>query len=111
VYIFRLQAEVLNGGFDQYFFNSGGDNAAEALAGLELIGASRTASIVRRAIGVFGEGGPSRDRQLRWKQMDSWTESQKATLDALDGEFYEFPDPLDDLIAKHCRAHPGDFRD
>src|SRR5262249_11909928 len=30
-----IEGEVFNGGFDQYFFNSSGDRAREALAGLE----------------------------------------------------------------------------
>ncbi|HYV66844.1 MAG TPA: DUF4375 domain-containing protein, partial [Myxococcales bacterium] len=65
-----IEGEVFNGGFDQYFFNSSGDRAREALAGLELIGAKRTASVVRRAVGLFGPMGPSRERSARWQQMD-----------------------------------------
>src|SRR5438067_1856780 len=34
-----VEAEVNNGGFDQYFFNSAGDNAGTALAGLKEMGA------------------------------------------------------------------------
>jgi hypothetical protein len=111
VYVRQLEAEVSNGGFDQYFFNSSGDHAAEALAGLELIGARQTAAIARRAIAFFGEGGPSRDREARWKQMDEWSESQKASLNALDDEFYEYPDPIADLAMEYCLAHRDDFGD
>jgi hypothetical protein len=43
-FIDDLEAEVNNGGFHQYFYNSAGDNTAEAIRALEEIGAylSRT---------------------------------------------------------------------
>ena len=37
----ELEAEINNGGFDQYFFNSAGDKAAEAINALEAIGANK----------------------------------------------------------------------
>jgi hypothetical protein len=42
--------EVNNGGFNQYFFNSSGQFAIEAVEGLELIGAHKRAQVVQRAI-------------------------------------------------------------
>jgi hypothetical protein len=46
--IWWLEAEVNNGGFDQYFFNSAGDNARDVPPALERIGAPVTAALVRR---------------------------------------------------------------
>jgi hypothetical protein len=37
----NLEAEINNGGFDQYFFNSTGDRTAETIRALELIGAKK----------------------------------------------------------------------
>ena len=39
-----LEAEVNNGGFDQYFYNSAGDNTAETIQALETIGATKDES-------------------------------------------------------------------
>ncbi|WP_082100123.1 DMP19 family protein [Anaeromyxobacter sp. PSR-1] len=107
--VWALEAEVNNGGFDQYFFNSSGDRARGALAGLELIGAGKTAAIVRRALAVFGRQGPAPSRAARWEQMDRWEPEVEATLDALDTEFYAYPEPLAELMERHCRAHREAF--
>ena len=40
-----FEAEVNNGGFDQFFFNSRGDFSIESLEALELIKANKTAAI------------------------------------------------------------------
>lgn len=48
--IWRMEAEVNNGGFSQYFFNSSRASAWFVVAALEEIGAPKTASICERAI-------------------------------------------------------------
>ena len=48
-----LEAEVNNGGFDQFFFNNAGDQTAETIEALIAIGATHTASIVRAAATSF----------------------------------------------------------
>ncbi|HEY7235897.1 MAG TPA: DUF4375 domain-containing protein, partial [Gemmatimonadaceae bacterium] len=45
-----VDAEVNAGGFHQYFFNSSGQYAGDALAGYELLGAEEYAAIMRSAI-------------------------------------------------------------
>src|SRR5438045_3506378 len=40
-----LEREVNNGGFEQFFVNSSGDTAAETVAALEGIGASKAATL------------------------------------------------------------------
>jgi uncharacterized protein DUF4375 len=48
-----VDAEVNAGGFHQYFFNSSGQYAGDALAGYELLGAEDYAAIMRSAIATF----------------------------------------------------------
>ncbi|HEY7233595.1 MAG TPA: DUF4375 domain-containing protein, partial [Gemmatimonadaceae bacterium] len=48
-----VDAEVNAGGFHQYFFNSSGQYAGDALAGYELLGAEEYAAIMRSAIATF----------------------------------------------------------
>ena len=47
--IWALEAEVNNGGFDQFFFNSGGDLAFYAPTALRAIGAERMADLAQEA--------------------------------------------------------------
>jgi len=46
-------SEVSNGGFHQYFYNSTGYLAPEAITGAELLGASEYANVIRRATSIF----------------------------------------------------------
>ncbi|WP_444946908.1 DUF4375 domain-containing protein [Microbulbifer sp. VTAC004] len=55
VCVWMLEAEVNNGGFNQFFWNSAGDISIETVASLHKIGASKTASIVEAANANFGE--------------------------------------------------------
>lgn len=48
-----VDAEVNAGGFRQYFFNSTGQYAGDALAGYELLGAEEYAGVMRSAIATF----------------------------------------------------------
>lgn len=49
----ELEAEINNGGFDQFFFNSASDRTDEIIAALLLIGAAHTANIVKTAMAKF----------------------------------------------------------
>lgn len=107
--VWTLEGEVNNGGFDQYFFNSSGDRARQALAGLELIGARRAAGVLLRAMDLFGPAGPSPSREARWSQTDRWTAADREALGRLDTEFQRYPDPISDLLERHCRSQRDAF--
>lgn len=64
------QSEVRNGGLHQFFSNSTGVLAPEALAGFRAIGLHEWAEILRKAINLFG---------------DSYPRKQEDRLDALEG--------------------------
>lgn len=95
----RLNGEVNNGGFGQYFYNSAGDNYQEALAGLNLLGAHRAAEILKRAADVAFDGeAPPTDRNERIRAMstgdDDYAPWLCEGLDDLDDAFYDNSDML-----------------
>ncbi len=49
VAIAELRTEVNNGGFDQYFFNTGGDHAETALEAAALVGTQPLVDVLGRA--------------------------------------------------------------
>lgn len=63
-----LTAEVENGGFNQYFFNSYGAMIDEAIAGLDLTGQSRFAAAARLAKAEFSNDVPF-DRARRIQSL------------------------------------------
>jgi hypothetical protein len=102
--IWCLDADVNNGGFDQYFFNSAGDYCADALLGLRAIGAERAADILAQALALFPGPGPSPEREARQLQLERFTESEQEALEDLNNQFYERADDLERLLAQHARA-------
>jgi hypothetical protein len=108
--VWWVEAEVNNGGFHQYFFNSAGDQSSGAERALETIRASRCARIVAAAIAVFPPPGPSPDRYERQRQLlDGLPSDAEDSLDALDHAFYEYPDDVETLLADFVRAHASEF--
>jgi len=107
----EVEMEVNNGGFDQYYWNSPGDHAREAVAALEELGAQHTATLLKEANGVFGEGGPDPDRDKRGMQMDALPKGARDRWFDLDGAFYEYRDDLSRLAAGYIRRHRDDFTD
>jgi len=105
VTIWGLEADVNNGGFDQYYFNSSGDQAFFAPEALRLIGAHRMADIVSRANAVFGPDGPSRIRTVRQAQRALVApDHADGPWEQLDREFYDYLDDIYALVTMFVRS-------
>jgi hypothetical protein len=107
--IWGLEAEVNNGGFDQYYFNSAGDHAADTPESLRTIGAEHTAMLVKKANDVFGPIGPSRNRNERQKQLHSLAVDQKKELSELTNEFFRYHDNLDEMLKAYVGKNEAAF--
>ncbi|MGV3617504.1 MAG: DMP19 family protein [Fimbriimonas sp.] len=106
-----LEAEVNNGGFHQYLFNSAGDHAGEAVGACEAIGAHQTADIVRRALKVvFGVLPPPVERWERVEILEGIGEANEDALHDLDNEFYEYPDDIASLTYAYIDANRASIR-
>lgn len=97
--VWQLEAEVNNGGFDQYFRNSAGEHAPWAIEALEEIGAPNCAAIVRRAVrlvvGEVGEWQKARGAFL------AASPDLEGALETLDQEFYRYPDDLERRLSEY----------
>lgn len=85
--IWALRAEVLSGGFDQYFYNSSGDHASETLEALTSIGSRDVQAILAAALQLLETaGGYSTDRYVRWDILSQLGEDAFADLNS---RFYD----------------------
>ncbi len=100
-----LEDEVNNGGFHQYFYNSPGDNTAETIQALEIIGALKMANVVRRAAERFPGAMPPKDRFQRQDVLLASDSTATAFRD-LDEKFYDYPDNLAELLKKYRASFP-----
>lgn len=82
-----LQAEVYDGGFHQYFYNSAGDHAMQTLDALEALGALQVRTVLAAAIQLLKDGGgysPHCDRR-----RDALSPLAEDAFIALNSSFHE----------------------
>lgn len=105
-----LENEVNNGGFNQYFYNSSGQFAEEAISGFQAFGADGMANILQGAIDtLFDEIDLYRKTKAAGSLeafMDSYEES---SLDIWDDKFYEYPNDLSKLRIEYIRNNMNEF--
>ncbi|HXG65616.1 MAG TPA: DUF4375 domain-containing protein [Blastocatellia bacterium] len=107
---FFLEAEVDNGGFNQYFWNSSGEFATEALDGLRLIGANEHAALMEAAIKIYAKEEPLHRRFRLENTLEAFRESYKHTrLNEVDRRFYKL-EALSPKRIRYIREHPEEFR-
>jgi hypothetical protein len=101
--------EVNNGGFNQYFFNSSGQYAIEAIEGFELIGSIERAKLVRRAVDQLFRDAPRLREFYQQRTMEAFMESYKHTdLGAIDDEWFNAPEFFT-ARTRYIREHPEEF--
>lgn len=106
-----IDAEVRNGGLFGYFGNLSAGNylAGDPIAALEVIGASRTANLLREAVQIlFGSLTIPEDASQVEATIDAVTDSQLDALSTLDDRFYE--EELPPLLYDYAEAHQTEIR-
>jgi uncharacterized protein DUF4375 len=107
--VWNLEAEVNNGGFEQFFINSAGDKAVETTVALREIGAAHVAIIAEEANGLFRPSGPPTDRDARVAALERLGEPATDALNALDARFYKYPDNLEALLRQFVDRNREQF--
>lgn len=109
--VYLLEADVNNGGFNQYFFNSSGRDAPEVVSALRTIRANRCAAIVEKALKTVEAGDLNwKDDPARKEFIASLSDEKNDQLEDINIEFWAYPDDLSDLLAAFVRTHSGDFK-
>lgn len=98
-----LEGEVNNGGFSQYFWNTEGQHAAATVDVLKRIGAKEAASLLRRAMKLYG-APPSGDVDEWYDRLERVESEHQDLLEELDEHFYECTDDLPMLVMKHLQS-------
>jgi hypothetical protein len=113
VYVTRVvDGQVNNGGFHQFFFNSSGKFAADAIECFNVLGLPAYAELMRRAVARFAEEGEMQSRIREQRNLKTFFESYKeTTLGELDKEFYamEKTQPLEAARIRYIREHLDEF--
>lgn len=108
--IWWLEAEVNNGGFNQYFYNTSGQFAEEAYKGCLAIGANKTAEIVNSAVLTIFQEMDLYKKTKEAGTIEAFMDSYKETkLGQFDDEFYKYEDDISGLLTKYIRNNPEMF--
>lgn len=93
----RLEAEVNNGGFHQFFFNSSGQLVPETCEALTAVGANETRRLLEQAVAIaFPNGYPADPERVREELADF--DDVSDALEPLDSMFFSYFEPLSDLV-------------
>lgn len=105
-----FEAEVNNGGFNQYFYNSSNQFVEEAYQGLLEVGAVKHAELIKRAVDIFND---ELDMQLKMREIgtiEAFSESYELTkLNEIDSLFYSIDENLSELRVRYIRENTKKF--
>lgn len=101
----NLISQVRNGGFDQYFFNSGVWEASEAIQALRAISCPKILALLEKAVATVNLPRPVPD-----DYSYEATEDQEKALDVLDREFYGVADEPYGQAVAYVASHPEEFQ-
>ncbi|MFL6678140.1 MAG: DUF4375 domain-containing protein [Burkholderiaceae bacterium] len=103
------QAEILNGGLSQFFWNSTGVLAPEAVEAYKILGMPQMAAALQDAMDWFGASYP-RERESREARLEEFTASHEFDpFDAMDDKIveliYEENSGLEAAALAYVRRH------
>ena len=109
--IWILEAEVNNGGFNQFYFNSSGQFYKHLPEALKLVGAEQFSNLTKRANQIYEE---NKTRLVKFDDgtIESFSESYKGNpLNDLDTEFYELykSENLEQLQVRFIKGNKTKF--
>jgi len=101
-----VEAEVNNGGLNQFFWNSSGQYAGDAVAGFTRLGAPDLADLMRRAIAIHQQEAGRLAAFKARGTTEAFNESYEGNrLNALDDTFYTASEKLGALRVRYIREN------
>lgn len=107
--VWELEAEVNNGGFHQYFYNSSGGLVPYVGDALRAIGALAMANIVDCAIHTAGADIPWHDEAARRTKLKTLGPQVEAQLDSMSRKFCKYPDDLLAVLYRYAHQHQSEI--
>jgi uncharacterized protein DUF4375 len=92
-----LEREVNNGGYDQFFGNTGAEFLDVIEEALRAIGCPETAAMTRDAIAAVGLTAPIGDADLQ-RRLEAGDEALSAALSACDDRYYAMGEDIADQL-------------
>lgn len=105
-----VEAEVNNGGFNQYYFNSAGKFASETVDAFEYFDATELAALMKEANAVRASEEAEMAKFSERGTLEAFSESYEHTrLGPLDARFLRLSENLSELRVARIRRTPEQF--
>jgi antitoxin component YwqK of YwqJK toxin-antitoxin module len=106
-----LDGQVSNGGFVQCYYNGYGDYIPAIIKGLEYIGDTEMAKLVKRVDKVYQKNKKiiEKDKAKNGWLLGSDLYEQLDDLAAFDGDYFDLNDNTMERIENYCRQNPDEF--
>jgi len=105
-----VEAEVLNGGFNQYYWNTAGEFADLTPAALRELGAGDAAAIMERTLRVAIAEIPEMTKFRAAGTLEAFADSYKHTsLNDFDGPFSKLAERFPQLRVRYIRENESQF--
>jgi hypothetical protein len=105
-----VEMEVNNGGFSQYYFNTGGESADEAVEAFEFFEATQHARLMREANGIRAQEAAAMAKYKDAGTLEALAESYEHTkLGSVDERFVNLTENLSELRVARIRRTPEQF--
>ena len=101
VALWRMEADINNGGFMQFLCNWGVPNLEVALQALQKLGATQTHECLQQMFAVIARFEDSPDVTELDQLPALLTEAENDRLQELDEYFWDYPDRLPRLVVQH----------
>lgn len=99
-----------NGGFNQYYFNTDGAFASDAVAAFEYFGAREHAGLMKEANAVRAAEAAEMAKFKARGTIEAFSESyEHSRLGPLDDRFYKLTENLSQLRIARIRQKPDEF--
>lgn len=111
-FLFALDGEIGNGGFNQYFFNGLDGDAEQHFNALRLIEATKHQKVFQEAFRIHNEEKQNKELQRRYSErtIESFFSTYGMTkLEKCDEEWYALDEEFDTLLCRFIRKHPELF--
>lgn len=108
-YWWYLDAQVTNGGFVQFYYNGYGPYVSTIIKGLEHIGDTEMANLVKKAEKIYQKNKKLMDKAQERDLFGSDLYDRLDEMSLLDDKYYEINDKTMSLIESYIRKNPNEI--
>jgi hypothetical protein len=108
--VWSFGGDADNGGLEQFFFNSMGGFADQAVDALRAVGANHSAATLAKAIALFGPSGVPTDLDDRSAALESLPDEATAKMEELSEQYLSGKEEHDALLVAYVAKHQEEFQ-